>query len=123
MEFIIEAIYTRPPAELGGLAPVVVDASEEGDVVSLGLVEQAADELERTVAAVATGSPSVVVLAGSLLTQVPPIERRVRARLDQRWPDAPIAQASSAQAGAVALAIADWRGSAVSERVLQRLRG
>ncbi len=120
---IVAAVNGRPPAQVGQLAPLVVDACEHGDPVAQGLVEAAADHLADTAAAaMGPERPTVIVLAGSLLTRAAPIKRLVRAELTELWPATPIVETSSGEAGAVALAIARHTGAPLTEAVLTRLR-
>jgi N-acetylglucosamine kinase-like BadF-type ATPase len=120
---IVKAIYGRPPARIGELAPVVIDASELGDRVAQELVEAAADHLARTgAAAMGDEQPAVVVLAGSLLSHATPLKRLVRAKLTDQWPAALVVQARSGEAGAVAIAIARYGGTAVTDAMLADLR-
>lgn len=120
---ITDAVYSGAPAELGRLAPLVVEAAERGDAVASSLIEAAADQLVGTAeAAAADEDPAVVVLAGSLLIRVPAVGGTVRERLASRWPTAAMADAASAEAGATALAIVDHTGTPVSAAVLDALR-
>lgn len=120
---ITDAVYSRSPAELGRLAPLVVKAAEGQDAVARSLVESAAEQLVGTAVAAAAGEdPAIVVLAGSLLIRVPAVGGAVRERLARRWPEATIAEVVSAEAGATALAIAGHTGTPVSESALASLR-
>ena len=120
---IVAAAHRRPPAQLGQLAPVVLDAAESGDPVANELVEAAAGHLGDLVAAViGEGQPPVIVLAGSLLTTAEPIRRSVRQRLAERWPRAVFAETSSGEVGAVALAISRHIGRPIADATLDRLR-
>ena len=120
---ITDVVYSHSPAELGRLAPLVVAAADDGDAVARALIEDAAEHLVGTaVAAAGSDDPSVVVLAGSLLTRAPAIGDSVRAGLVQRWPDARYTESVSAEAGAAVLAIRWATGTPGSESVLERLR-
>jgi len=120
---VTDAVYSRSPAELGRLAPLVVDSAEAGDPVAGSLVERAAEELAGTAqAAAGEEQPDVVVLAGSVILRAPSIGRRVRKSLAQRWPGASFAESVSGEAGATSLAIR-WGGNGpVSESTLAALR-
>jgi glucosamine kinase len=121
---IVAAAHRRPPAQLGRLAPVVLEAAEAGDRVADALVEAAAGHLTELVEAlVADQGPPVIVLSGSLLTNAAAVRRLVRARLAERWPGAILAETNSGEAGAVALAISRHTGMPVSDATLDRLRG
>ena len=120
---IVTATYSRPPAQLGQLAPRVIDASEQGDRVATRLVQAAAGHLhELAVAVMGDEHPPVIVLAGSLLTQAAPIRRLVRAGFARRWPAATMVEAASGEAGAVAMAITRHAGAPISDPILTRLR-
>ncbi len=120
---ITDAVYGGSPAALGRLAPLVVSAAESGDDVAHSLVEAAVGHLVGTgLAAAGDEDPAVVVLAGALLTRVPPVADGVRAGLAQRWPNALLTESLSGEAGATALAIRWSTGSPVTEAVLERLR-
>lgn len=120
-EHIVTAVYSRPPAEMGGLAPVVVDAAASGDAVAGELVSSAAQHLVRTAVAAAERAPDAVVLGGSLLHGVPIIRDAVAGALGARWPGAEVTEAASGEAGAVALAMARHAGEAISQDVFARL--
>lgn len=120
---IVTETYSRPPARLGELAPLVLDAGEGGDPIAHDLVEAAARHLAATaVAVMGDDQPPAIVLAGSLLTRTTALKRRVRADLTARWPAAPMTEATSGEAGAVALALAQHRGVPISAATLSRLR-
>jgi N-acetylglucosamine kinase-like BadF-type ATPase len=120
---ITDTVYSRSPAELGQLAPLVLGAAEAGDAVAVSLVEAAVEHLAGTaMAAAGDERPEVVVLAGSLLTRVPAIGQRVRARLTLAWPRASFVESVSGEAGATALAIRWHTGKPVSTSVLRALR-
>ncbi len=120
---IVAAVYGRPPAQIGQLAPLVIGACEHDDPVAQGLVESAANHLTDTAAA-AMGHelPPVIVLAGTLLTHAAPIRRLVREGLTELWPAAPIVETSSGEAGAVALAITRHTDAPITDATLARLR-
>lgn len=121
---ITDAVYSQPPAQLGRLAPLVLESAEAGDPVAQALAEGAVDHLVRTAAAAAGDErPEVVVLAGSLLTRAAIIGEPVRERLAERWAGVPMLSASSGEAGAAALAIGRHTGVPVSESVLTKLQG
>jgi N-acetylglucosamine kinase-like BadF-type ATPase len=120
---IVRGAYDRPPAALGKLAPVVVDAAAQGDPVAGALVDAAIDHLVELVEAVIDeDGRGIIVLTGSLVTGSTPIGRSVRTSLHDRWPTAPLAESGSGEAGAVALAIERYRGSGIDETTLARLR-
>jgi N-acetylglucosamine kinase-like BadF-type ATPase len=120
---IVRAAHGRPPARIGRLAPVVLDAAASGDAVAVALVGSAVEHLVDLAAAV-VGDPElpVIVLAGSLLTRAPLIEGPVRSRLAGRWPAACVTSAASGEAGAVALAISRSTGTSLDDATLARIR-
>ncbi len=119
---VTDAVYSRSPAELGQLAPLIVAAAEDGDGAAGTLIETAARQLATTAeAAAGEEDPAVIVLAGSLLNRVPLIGDAVRTRLTVRWPEASVASALSAEAGAAALAIQAGTGEPVTASVLGAL--
>jgi N-acetylglucosamine kinase-like BadF-type ATPase len=121
---IVRAVHARPPAQLGRLAPVVVEAAMDGDSVAHALVEATANQLVELARAVIDDAPAsqVVVLTGSLLTEVTPIRSTVRSRLAERWPAAICIEARSGEAGAAALAIERYTGIPIVDSTLDRLR-
>jgi N-acetylglucosamine kinase-like BadF-type ATPase len=120
---ITDAIYVRSPAELGRLAPLVVEAAEAGDAAASALIAAAAEHLVGTaVAAAGDDHPAAIVLAGSLLQRVPLLGDPVRERLSRRWPEATVEDTLSAEPGAVALAVRGATGEAVTASVLAALR-
>ena len=121
---IISAAHSQPPAQLGLLAPAIVEACDQGDPVARRLIEEAARHLCTTIAAAAgSQQPPAAVLAGSVLTKAAPIRRLVYASLTERWPETSITETTSGEAGAVALAIARYQGTPVTDATLARLRG
>jgi N-acetylglucosamine kinase-like BadF-type ATPase len=120
---IVRGAHDRPPAALGKLAPVVVDAAAQGDPVAEALVDAAIGHLVELVEAVIDEEGrGIIVLTGSLLTESTPIGRSVRTSLHDRWPTATLAESGSGEAGAVALAIERYRGTGIDETALARLR-
>ncbi|WP_448071528.1 BadF/BadG/BcrA/BcrD ATPase family protein [Georgenia yuyongxinii] len=86
---LVRLVGDLAPAELGGFARVVTRCADDGDPVAIRIADQAADELVRTLDAVAPaeGGQAVaaacgadVVLAGSVLTRGR-VGAAVRARL------------------------------------------
>jgi N-acetylglucosamine kinase-like BadF-type ATPase len=120
---LIRAVHAGPPAQLGRLAPIVLEAADAGDTVAQGLADAAADHLVALVEAVFDpGGAQVIVLAGSILTKATSIRAAVRARLLERWPSTPLEEAVSGEAGAAALAIERHLGTGIEASVLARLR-
>jgi N-acetylglucosamine kinase-like BadF-type ATPase len=121
---IVRAVHARPPAQLGRLAPVVVEAAEGGDTVASGLLDAATDHLVELARAAVDDEAGwrVIVLTGSILTAPGPIGRSVRARLLGLWPSASLHEARSGEPGAVALAIERHTGAPIDDATLERLR-
>ncbi|TMZ49019.1 N-acetylglucosamine kinase, partial [Klebsiella pneumoniae] len=70
---IVRAVHSRPPAELGALAPEVTLAASGGDAVAEGIVADAAARLLTNLESVAPRpmGTAPVVLAGALLAGGP----------------------------------------------------
>ncbi|HHC07819.1 MAG TPA: N-acetylglucosamine kinase, partial [Actinobacteria bacterium] len=119
---LVDHVYAHPPADLGRLARPVVDACAAGDAVASELVRDAAVELTGTLAAVVDHTISVVVLAGSLLTDAAPLADLVRSEVRRRWRETTITTTRSGAPGAVALAIELHTGAPPNETVLASLR-
>ncbi len=123
MAEIVEQVYGRPPALLGQVARAVTEAMAAGDAVAAELIHAAAEELVSTLHAVIDGRPvPVVVLSGSVLTEVLPIAEAVRRFLASRCPDARVVTSRGGAAGAIAMAIERHTGGVPSEVALVRLR-
>jgi N-acetylglucosamine kinase-like BadF-type ATPase len=120
---IVREAHGRPPAALGRLAPVVVDAAAGGDPVAQALLHAAVDHLVELVASVvAPDSGGDIILTGSLLTTATPVGRSVRTRLADRWPAAVLREAISGEPGAVVLAIERHTRKGADAALLPRLR-
>lgn len=119
---IVSESHGRPPADLGRLAHVVVDAAEGGDAVARELLESGAAELvELLVTALGGQEPAVIVLAGALLASGGPLADPVRAIAAARWPGTAIVEATSGEVGAVALAIRLSTGRPTTRAWLHRV--
>lgn len=115
-QVIVETGLSRPPAELGQLAPDVVVVAQGGDEQARRIVSDAVEQLATTArAAVLTGSPSDLVLAGSLLLAPGPIQRGVVASLRRIWPSVAFTGGHDGAAGAAALALRGVTGEPLSE--------
>ncbi|MER8185558.1 BadF/BadG/BcrA/BcrD ATPase family protein [Kitasatospora sp. NPDC094015] len=102
---VIGAVHAGPPVRLARLAPLVLAAARAGDQDAVRLVEQAADRLLETLAAVREpGSVRPVVLAGGVLDPASPLAAAVRRRIADRWPDAAPVHAGNAAGAAAWLA-------------------
>ncbi|MDJ0497496.1 MAG: BadF/BadG/BcrA/BcrD ATPase family protein [Acidimicrobiia bacterium] len=121
---IVAAAHSQPPAQLGQLAPAVIDAHESHDPIATTLVETAARHLTATAKAAASDTPPPkVVLAGSLLTRALPIRALVQSDLAKQWPSTHITETRSGEAGAAAIAIAVSQNEPITDATLDRLRG
>lgn len=106
------AVYREPPVRLAALAPLVTSLVDT-DPAAARIVAEGADHLLRAAALVRSdGDDTPVVLAGSLLTTSTPLAAAVRARLNEAWPAAPVAEAHDGAAAAAWLALV--RGGLVS---------
>lgn len=65
------SVYSRPPAELGLLAPTVGAAADAGDAVARRVIASAAERLVDNMMALRPGPEEPVVLAGSVLNSGP----------------------------------------------------
>jgi N-acetylglucosamine kinase-like BadF-type ATPase len=113
-------------AETAALAPLVIKAAEEGDAVSIALIDRAADELARMAQAVAaklTFPPDVAVTAlGGLALSGPTFAAPLAAALARRLPDCRIvAPILPSVLGAVLLAL-DEIGQAPTAEIVAALR-
>ncbi|MBV9846648.1 MAG: hypothetical protein JOZ47_16500 [Kutzneria sp.] len=81
------AAYRRPPVTLAGLAPLVDNAAREGDTVATAIVDNAAELLVASVAALdpVAGGHREAVLAGGALLADGPLTNLVTARLRGRF--------------------------------------
>jgi N-acetylglucosamine kinase-like BadF-type ATPase len=105
---IVREVYSGPPAALGGLAPLVSAAAEEGDEVARRIAAEAAECLLNDVDAVRPalaghGPGHGLVVAGSLLERGP-VADAVRSGLRERFGTDP-SPAGEGTAGAARLAI------------------
>jgi glucosamine kinase len=122
-QVLISAAYTIPPADLGRLAPLVSAAAAAGDPAAREIVDEAVARLLHsleTVAHIAPGQTSPVVLAGSVLLSPGPVADAVRAGVRGRF-GAEAMAARDGAAGAAAMAIARLRGEPVPADVHARL--
>ncbi|MDA2806462.1 N-acetylglucosamine kinase [Nocardiopsis suaedae] len=100
----IRTVYARPPAELGGLAPEVAGAAQEGDAEAARICREGAGRLLGALEAVLpSGAGAPIVLSGSLMGRGP-VAERVRAGVGERFGRAPLAAADGVL-GAAGLAL------------------
>jgi len=111
----------KPKSPVAGLAPVVVEAAQEGDAVAGAILDRAASDLTRwvTVAAQAIGASAEalsVVPAGGLLENSEPYRRLVETRIKLALPDARLVRPEHEAAyGAALIALRDWQAKASRE--------
>ncbi len=77
LEELVGMLYSHPPIELAGLAPM---AFEESDAIALGILAEAGEHLADTLSAVLTG-PGPLVVGGSVLARSGPVRDAFIARL------------------------------------------
>ena len=105
------------PAAIASLAQCVQGAFNNGDEVAIGILRNAADQLESAAVSVARrldliGSEFPIVLSGGIFRAVPWLEEELRRRLPLASPRAvPRLQTEEPASGAVRLALADVRGT------------
>jgi glucosamine kinase len=118
----IAAAHRIPPADLAGLAPLVLTAAEGGDPEAMLISNRAAEHLAASVNVIRQpGATSPIVLGGSMLTASNPLSRAMRISLGKTWPDAEIRTAGEGAAAAVWLASRQLsEGLALAPRTLHR---
>ncbi|MDX6351275.1 MAG: hypothetical protein QOF84_6065 [Streptomyces sp.] len=99
---LVPFAYAEPPVRLARLSPLAVTAEEDGDEVAAGLLDDAADELAATVAALEPREDERLVAAGSLLGPHGPLLGRLTARAEELG--LRVLPVHNGGAGAVALA-------------------
>jgi len=99
---IVHAAYADPPVRLARLSPLAVAAEEAGDEVAMALLDDAADELGATVAALDPHEDEPLVATGGLLGPAGPLLGRVTARAEEMGLH--VIPVSNGGMGAVALA-------------------
>ena len=105
------------PAAIASLAQCVQGAFNNGDEVAIGILRNAADQLESAAVSVArrlelVGTDFPIVLSGGIFRAVPWLEEELRRRLPLAAPRAvPRLLAEEPAGGAVRLALADARGT------------
>jgi N-acetylglucosamine kinase-like BadF-type ATPase len=107
------------PAAIASLAQCVQGAFNNGDEVAIGILRNAADQLESSAVSVARrleliGRDFPIVLSGGIFRAVPWLEEELRRRLPLASPRAqPRLLTDEPAGGAVRLALADVRGEFV----------
>ena len=105
-------------AAIGALATSVQSAFSQGDLVALGILRGAANELEASALSVAgrlelKGEPFVFILAGGIFRAVPWLEQELARRLPLAAPGSRVRLLDREPAwGAVAIALEEARGGA-----------
>lgn len=117
---LIHEVYhnSLKPAAIGALAKSVQRAFSEGDPVAIGILREAANELEGSALSVARrlgmiGDSFQFVLSGGIFRAVPWLEEELSRRLPVASPHSRVSLLDrEPAAGAVTLAIAEARGGA-----------
>ncbi|MFI9105103.1 N-acetylglucosamine kinase [Streptomyces fildesensis] len=79
-DLIVPLVYAQPPVRLAALSPLVVAADRAGDPVAGELLDAAAAELGRTVAALRPVAGEPLVVTGGLLAPAGPLLGRLSRR-------------------------------------------
>ncbi|MCA1305950.1 hypothetical protein LC082_03420 [Microbacterium esteraromaticum] len=116
LEQIIGVLYSHPPIDLAGLAPLAFD---DPDDVALGILTAAGESLADTLAAVLT-DPGPLVIGGSVLAQPGPLRNAFLARLGDRAEQVQMRSVSDGAVGAAMLAVRA-SGGRPDEDMLTRL--
>lgn len=116
---LVRCVYgaDQPRTLIASLAPVVLEAAEDGDPVAMGILDEAAEALVQGVLAVHRalhfGGEVTVVASGGLLQRTDALLRRVRLLLAPRLPAARVVlPAVEPVVGACYLALRALRGEA-----------
>ncbi len=117
---LIHAVYNTSlqPAAIGSLARCVQEAFSAGDSVAIGILRNAADELEGAALSVArrldlVGEPFAFILGGGIFRAVPWLGEELARRLPVAAPASSVRLLDREPAeGAVALALQEARGGA-----------
>ncbi|MEU6345489.1 BadF/BadG/BcrA/BcrD ATPase family protein [Streptomyces sp. NPDC046977] len=99
---LVPHVYAEPPVRLARLSPLAVAADRDGDEVAGNLLDDAADELAATVAALDPQAGEPLVVTGGLLGPSGPLLGRVSARAEEM--DLHVLPVQDGGAGALALA-------------------
>jgi N-acetylglucosamine kinase-like BadF-type ATPase len=122
LQDLVGAVYQLRPIELAGLAPLVFEAEAAGDEIARRIVEEAADALTTTVAAVVV--PDIagpLVLSGSVLSKQPTVAARIVETVRRSGHDPTVITVTDGLVGAVVLALRR-AGMAVDEAVFARIQ-
>ncbi|WP_431953648.1 N-acetylglucosamine kinase [Actinacidiphila sp. bgisy167] len=99
---LVPLVYAEPPVRLARLSPLAVAADRDGDEVAVALLDDAADQLAATVAALGPRPGEPLVVTGGLLGPAGPLLGRVVARAEEMGLD--VLTVRDGGAGALALA-------------------
>jgi N-acetylglucosamine kinase-like BadF-type ATPase len=99
---LVPLVYSEPPVRLARLSPLAVAADRDGDEVAAALLDDAADELAATIAALDPRPGEPLVVTGGLLAPTGPLLGRVVARAEEMELD--VMPVRDGGAGALALA-------------------
>ncbi len=115
---LVARVYGAPPAELGGVAPVVDEAARAGDAVAHRILAEAAERLLHTLDSVRAGQAAdglPVVLSGSVLTRPTLVAELVAQGVRERYGVEPV-RAHEGAVGAAALALRHHLGDTARAR-------
>ncbi|WP_235968201.1 N-acetylglucosamine kinase [Streptomyces mesophilus] len=101
-DVIADWAYSRPPAALAALSPLVVGTAAEGDQVALGLLDDAADELADKLRVLGARRGELLVATGGLIAPGGPLAGRLAVRVESMG--LRLTAVRDGGAGAVALA-------------------
>ena len=121
LEQLVGMLYSHPPIELAGLAPLAFEASdaEGADAVASGILTAAGEHLADTLSAVLAG-PGPLVVGGSILARSGPVRDAFLAQLGASADDLELRPVSDGAVGAAMLAVRAG-GGAADETILKRL--
>lgn len=120
LEQLVGLLYSHPPIELAGLAPLAFEASdEESDAVALSILTSAGEHLADTLSAVLAG-PGPLVIGGSILARPGTVRDAFLARLGSSADALDLRPVSDGAVGAAMLAVRAGGGTP-DEAILNRL--
>ncbi|WP_307813300.1 BadF/BadG/BcrA/BcrD ATPase family protein [Streptomyces sp. N35] len=99
---IADWAYSRPPAALAALSPLVVEAEADGDPAAGALLDRAADELVDKLGALGAQAGELLVATGGLIAPGGPLAGRLAVRVESMGLS--LTAVRDGGAGAVALA-------------------
>ena len=119
---LVHAAMSRPPIALAELAPLITEACAAADPVAERIADRAASHLLATLSTIREpGSPTPIVLGGSVLIHPTPVAARVGDQLSDLWPRAAVRHARDGAAGATWLALHHRSGSRPAPDIRARM--